>query len=773
MFMKSTAYLLAFVACVAVLAAEKPVPIIFDTDIGTDVDDAYALVLAARSPQIDLRGVTTLYGHVALRSALARKLLLLTGKDRIPVASGEPKPIDGHQTFWGGWEGKGVIASNETVQGILDKPAWELIAELLAASSERITIVSVGGLSNVAAALQRALSIRSKIERIVIMGGCVRPLLIQDRKIPPRLETNLHNDIDAAGLVFQSNVPITLVPAEVTFKTKLFFRDFELVEKSPSPLAKAITTLTQEWEPRLRGFMKSFGVESYYTDGTVMLHDPLAVCLLVDPTVATLERVTIRLEIGADAAGKREFRTRIDVELERGFSPFVRRQKELDLLRERLAEAKTGRGQIVFEMGEPGVGKSRLLYEFRRSLEGESFLWLTGRCISFGSHMPYLPVVDFLKRYLRIEEHDDELAVIQKCEQAVAALGEEIRPAIPYLKGLLSMNPGDEVVAKMDAQVRRMKTFEALRALLLKLAETKPLVLVVEDLHWMDKASEEMLIYLADSIATAPVLMILTYRPGYANSFGDRTYATRQALNRLSDPESLRLAEGMLGAPHFPVELRGLITSKAEGNPFSVEEVIKSLLEMGALQRQNGHYVATKAVAEIHVPDTIQDVIAARIDRLEDSAKQALQLASVIGREFTVSLLGRISDLKDQLGKLLQDLKVLELIYERSLFPELAYMFKHALTQDVAYNTLLIQRRKDLHRMVAMAIEELYAERLAEFYEMLAYHYEKAEVWEKALQLAYEERERDLAFLRFYPLFDRLRAEPRFQELLKKMGLEP
>ncbi len=428
----------------------------------------------------------------------------------------------------------------------------------------------------------------------------------------------------------------------------------------------------------------------------------------------------------------REFRTRIDVELERGFSPFVGREKELALLQERFGEAKSGRGQIVFEIGEAGVGKSRLHFEFRRSLEEETYSWLTGRCISFGAQIPYLPVIDIVKRYLHVEEGDDESTVITKTEQCMSALGDELRLAIPYFKQLLSVNPGDDAVTKMDAQIRRLKTFEALRALIWKLAETKPLVLVVEDLHWMDKASEDLLLYLADSCTAARVLLILTHRPGYQNPFGDRSYATRQVLNRLSDEESIRLAEGMLATSDFPSELRGLITRKAEGNPFFVEEVIKSLLEIGALERQNGHYVATKNIAEIYVPDTIQDVIMGRIDRLEDSPKKALQLASVIGREFTVSLLERISDLKGQLGKLLQDLKLLELIYERSLFPELAFMFKHALTQDVAYNSLLIQRRKDLHRLVATAIEELYAERLAEYYEMLAYHYERGEVWEKA-----------------------------------------
>ena len=458
-----------------------------------------------------------------------------------------------------------------------------------------------------------------------------------------------------------------------------------------------------------------------------------------------------------EVIGAREFRTRIDVELERGFSPFVGREKELTLLQKRFAETKAGRGQIVFEIGEAGVGKSRLLFEFRRSLEGESVLWLTGRCISFGSQIPYLPVVDILKRYFDVEEGDDESAVIAKTEQGVLALGEELRPAIPYLKHLLSVNPGEEAVTKMDTQIRRLKTFEALRALIWKLAELKPLVLVVEDLHWMDKASEELLLYLADSCAAARVLFILTHRPGYKNSFGDRTYATRQVLNRLSDLESIRLAEGMLATSDFPTELRGLITRKAEGNPFFVEEVIKSLLEIGTLERHNSHYVVTKNIAQIYVPDTIQDVIMGRIDRLEDSPKKALQLASVIGREFTVSLLERISDLKGRLGKLLQELKVLELIYERNLFPELAYMFKHALTQDVAYNSLLIQRRKDLHRVVAMAIEELYADRLVECYEMLAHHYERGEVWDKALHYLVKAGQEALAhFSRALPVFERL-----------------
>ena len=264
--------------------------------------------------------------------------------------------------------------------------------------------------------------------------------------------------------------------------------------------------------------------------------------------------------------------------------------------------------------------------------------------------------------------------------------------------------------------------------------QLRPLVLAVEDLHWIDKTSEEVLLYLADSISAARVLLLVTYRPGYENPFGERTYTTRIGLRTLSDYDSLRLAAGMLALSEFPPELHDLIVRKAEGNPFFLEEVLRSLLEVGALRQRDGRYVLTKHISEIYVPNTIQDVIMARIDRLEEVPKRALQLASVIGREFTVRLLERISDVQAQLDRFLQELQVLEFIYERSFYPELAYMFKHALTHDVAYNSLLMQRRKELHRLIAMAIEELYAERLPESYEMLAYHYERGEVWEKALE---------------------------------------
>src|SRR5499426_2538505 len=427
-------------------------------------------------------------------------------------------------------------------------------------------------------------------------------------------------------------------------------------------------------------------------------------------------------------------RTRLEVGAERGLTPFVGREPDLTLLQERWAEARAGRGQVVFLMGEAGIGKSRLLLEFQRRLADEPVTWLTGRYISYGKEMAYLPIIDLLKHNFQVEEGDDDATISAKIEQGMVALGEALQPAIPHVKYLLSVPPGDDAVLRLDAQQRRLQRFEALRAMALHGGQLRPLVLVVEDLHWIDKTSEEVLLHLADSLSTARVLLLMTYRPGYQNSFGERTYTTRLGLRTLSDHDSLRLAAGMLAMAEAPPELRDLIIRKAEGNPFFLEEVLTSLLEVGALRQHNGRYMLTKHVSEIYVPDTIQDVIMARIDRLEEAPKRALQLASVIGREFTVRLLERISDVQAQLERFLQELKVLEFIYERSFYPELAYMFKHALTHDVAYNSLLIQRRKELHRLIAMAIEELYAERLPESYEMLAYHYERGEVWEKALE---------------------------------------
>jgi predicted ATPase/class 3 adenylate cyclase len=425
-------------------------------------------------------------------------------------------------------------------------------------------------------------------------------------------------------------------------------------------------------------------------------------------------------------------RGRLEVETERGLTPFVGRERELRQLADCFDKAKSGHGQVVLLVGEPGIGKSRLLFEFRRRL-GEEATWVEGRSMSFGSTIAFHPLIDLLRRTFRIEEGDPEEAILAKIERAVLRLGSDLGPILPWLRYLLSVDPGDPAVPSLDPQLRRAEIFDAIRGLLLRAAEVRPQVVVFEDVHWMDRATEEYVALMADGIAASRVVMVLTYRPGYAQPFGERSYYTRIALTSLSSEDSVQMARAVLATDRLPNALQALITRKAEGNPFFVEEVVKSLQEVGAIRLVGDEYVLAKRLDEIFVPDTIQDVIMARIDRLEEPSKKALQVASVIGREFTRRLLDRIADVRGRAEDLLRELKAVELIYEKSLFPELAYMFKHALTHDVAYNSLLLQRRRDLHRIIAGAIEELYAERLAEHYEILAHHFSCAEDWSKAL----------------------------------------
>src|SRR3989454_263414 len=285
----------------------------------------------------------------------------------------------------------------------------------------------------------------------------------------------------------------------------------------------------------------------------------------------------------------------------------------------------------------------------------------------------------------------------------------------------------------MSPAQRRGETFDALRRLLVRAAERRPQVLVIEDLHWMDSASEQFLATLVDSVPALRALLIFTYRPGYANPFGERSYFARIVLAALSIEDSARMAAAVLAVDELPDDLRMLIAGKAEGNPFYVEELVKSLEESGILRRVERRYELTRPVSEIAIPGTIHDVIAARIDRLAEAPKRTLQLAAVIGREFTRRLVDRLAEIRERTGDFLRELTVLELIHERRVFPELAYMFKHALTQDVAYASLLVQRRKELHQLVGLAIEELYADRLVEHYEVLAHHFLRAEDWKRAL----------------------------------------
>ena len=414
-------------------------------------------------------------------------------------------------------------------------------------------------------------------------------------------------------------------------------------------------------------------------------------------------------------------------------SRFVGRSAELRLLVERLAHAETGRGQIVSLAGDPGIGKSRLLHELHREV-GNRITWLEGQAVSYGRPIPFHSVVDLVRRACHIEEADPPATIAAKLEHRVASLGEDLRPTLPGLRYLLSVQveESDAALLAVDPKLRRVEVFDALRRLLIRAAEHRPLVVVFEDMHWADTATEEWLGWMSDSLATRRILLILTFRPGYSPPMADRTFHTRLALSTLSTTDSVAMARALLADEPVPDALERLIAQKAEGNPFFVEEVVRSLQETGAVRPTGSGVVLTRQLDEIIVPDTVHDVITARLERLEEAPRTALQAASVIGRDFTGRLLDRLGVVGGGTETALRELKTIELIYEKGLSPEPVYTFRHALTQEVAYGSLPVPRRQELHRAIGRIIEELYADRLAEHYDVLAHHFLRAEAWGSA-----------------------------------------
>jgi len=427
--------------------------------------------------------------------------------------------------------------------------------------------------------------------------------------------------------------------------------------------------------------------------------------------------------------------SRLEARAARGLSPFVGRDDALATLERAWAQVPGGRGQAVFVVGEPGMGKSRLLLEFRRRL-GDTATWLAGDCVSFGQSVPFLPIVAMLKQNFGIADQDTAAQIVARIRTRVAFLGEEAASVEALLRYLLAVDPGDPAVAAMDPVQRRARIVAAIQRLTATGSHRRPVILVVEDAHWIDSASEDFLKSLAESLPGMAVLLIATYRPAYQQPFGDRTYYWRIGLQPVDEPDALRIMRASLGVAELPRELAMTIAGKAEGNPFFLEEIGRTLAETGAVRAENDRLVLARAVSTIVVPDTVQDVIAARIDRLAEPQKRTVQTASVIGREFALGLLRRVSGLQDKLEQNLAELKRIELIYEKTGFGDLEYVFKHALTQDVAYASLLQSERRRLHALIGAAIEEVHAGRLEERAEELAHHFTRGEVWDKVVRYA-------------------------------------
>jgi len=413
---------------------------------------------------------------------------------------------------------------------------------------------------------------------------------------------------------------------------------------------------------------------------------------------------------------------------------FVGRHDEFEVLRGRLAAAEHGQGQFVAVVGEPGVGKSRLLWEFTHSAHVSGWLVLEAGAVPYGKTTPYLPAIELLKAYCGIAERDDQRVIREKVIGKLLALDRGFEVALPPFLTLLDLPVDDRAWQALDPAGRRRRTLDALKRLLWRESQVRPLVLVFEDLHWVDGETQALLESLVESLPGVRLLLLASHRSEYAHDWGNQTIYTRLWIDPLPRESAEVLLEVLLGTDPSLDPLKRLLIERADGNPLFVEESVRALVETGALTGERGMYRLAHDLPAIHVPGTVQAILTARIDRLRPEEKRLLEIAAVIGKDFPLALLQAVADENEEaLRRGLGHLQTAEFLYETRLFSDLEYTFKHALTHEVAYGSLLHDRRRDLHARIAEAMERLYGDRLGEQIERLAHHALCGEVWEKAV----------------------------------------
>jgi predicted ATPase len=414
----------------------------------------------------------------------------------------------------------------------------------------------------------------------------------------------------------------------------------------------------------------------------------------------------------------------------------VGRTQELALLHARLAQAVDGQGQVIGIVGEPGMGKSRLLAEWRQQLRAHGVTYLEGHCLSYGNATPYLPVLDLLRVHCGITPADGADAITAKVGERLQAVGLAPDTAAPALLHLLGVAAATAQVAGSSPETLKAHTFATLRQLWLKSSQQHPLILAVEDLHWSDPTSEEFLASLVERIPSTALLFLGTYRPGYRPAWLEKSYATQLTVPPLSAQDSVQVVQAVLQRETVPPPLAEALLARAQGNPFFLEELAQTLVEQGVVQGEptSRSPLPWPSLAALQLPPTVQAVLAARIDGLSREDKHLLQCAAVIGTDVPVPLLQAIAELPEAaLHHSLAHLQAAEFLYETGLFHEPAYTFKHALIHEVAYGSLLLERRRGLHGRLVEALEALAPEREAEQVERLAYHAVRGEVWDKAV----------------------------------------
>jgi class 3 adenylate cyclase/tetratricopeptide (TPR) repeat protein len=447
-----------------------------------------------------------------------------------------------------------------------------------------------------------------------------------------------------------------------------------------------------------------------------------------------------------EVTGLGPLRTRLQRAAGRGYTKFVGRHREMDSMEHAAERAKSGHGQIVAAMAEPGVGKSRLFHEFKATSQS-GWMVLEAFSVSYGKASAYLPVIDLLHSYFDISPDDDARKRREKVAGRLAILDPSLESTRPYLFSLLGIVEGEDhsrmhweqrldrldeylhevqkkdPLAQMDAQVKKRRTLDAIKRILIRESLNQPLIVIFEDLHWIDDETQALLNILADSIGTARILLLVNYRPEYSHQWNSKTYYTQLRLDPLGAESAGEMLSSLLGDGKDLIPLRRLIIERTDGNPFFMEEMVQTLYEDGALVR-NGSVRITSPLSELKIPATVQGILAARIDRLRPADKDLLQTLSVIGKEFQLNLVRAVTETPDDdLQPIVDRLQLAEFIYEQPAAGDVEYTFKHALTQEVAYKSVLVERRKMLHERIGSALEASFAQSIDDHLGDLAHHY--------------------------------------------------
>jgi class 3 adenylate cyclase/tetratricopeptide (TPR) repeat protein len=471
-----------------------------------------------------------------------------------------------------------------------------------------------------------------------------------------------------------------------------------------------------------------------------------------------------------EVLGPGRLRNHFELSTRRGLTPFVGRERELEQIRRALEQSMAGHGQIAAVVAEAGTGKSRLFYEFKGTIPAECKV-LEAYSLSHGKSSAWLPVLEFLHGYFGITEADNAAAQRDKVRNALTALDQALEDILPYLFGLLGIVDGPDPHAQMNARLKRQRTLDAIKRIILRDSLQQPVVIIFEDLHWIDEQTQRLLDLLADSVASARMLLLFNYRPEYHHGWANKSYYSQLRLDPLAGADGAAMLGALVGKGDELNVLKRLIAERTGGNPFFIEEIVQGLFEEGTLVR-NGMVRIARSLSQLRLPPTVQGMLAARVDRLPRPQKDLLQTLAVIGREARLRLVRQVTS-SDEVLLIhnLADLCAAEFIYEQPVVGDTEFVFKHALTQEVAYGSLLIERRKPLHEHVGYSTETLFADKLDDHLDALAYHYSHSDNPKKAIeylsragQQAMRRSAHDQAIRNLNGAIERLRGLPESRE---------